>query len=186
MEDGLDPNTPLMSLRQIKACGHLLLGTLQLRCEKHGTDEDPRQEMVAARVFVKKRLKELAETDDKTNRNYVLRALYTILDKKWAVIFNKIGQVSGELAFLSTIYHTADFPDVELQFIWTCDYLFSSGQMDAEWRGDFEVPSLEEYEMPLVNDLPEEEQERFAVESEKELRRQLENYLAIEDNAQTH
>uniref|UniRef100_A0A8R1DUF7 Uncharacterized protein n=1 Tax=Caenorhabditis japonica TaxID=281687 RepID=A0A8R1DUF7_CAEJA len=179
--NGFQNGTPLMNLRQIKACGHLLLGTLQFRCEHHGNNEDPRQEMVTARVFIKKRLKELPETDDKNDKNFVLRSLYKIIDKNYATIFNKIGQVSGELAYLSTIHSNPEFEDVELQFIWTCDYLFQSGQLEDSWRADFIVPNTPEFEMPEVDDLGVDEQIEFELESENELRRQLEGCLAIEE-----
>ncbi|CCD65281.1 LisH domain-containing protein [Caenorhabditis elegans] len=180
-EDGLEQTTPLMSLRQIKACGHLLLGTLQLRCEQHGSTEDPRKESITARVFLRKRMKELPETDDKNNKAFVLRALYKLLDANYAIVFSKIGQVSGELAFLSQIHDDPDFDSVETQFIWTCDYLFKSGQLENEWRGDFIVPSTPEFEMPMVDEMAEEEQANFMIESEMELRRQLEGYMAIEE-----
>ncbi|EGT57900.1 hypothetical protein CAEBREN_17857 [Caenorhabditis brenneri] len=179
-EDGTEQTAPFMSLRQIKACGHLLLGTLQLRCEQHGSNDDPRMESIAARVFIKKRLKELPETHDRNSKEFVLRALYEIIDMNHAVIFNKIGQVSGELAYLARIHGDPEFDTVETQFIWTSDYLFKSGQLEEDWRGDFVVPDTPEFEMPVVEDLGEEVQANFIQESEQELRRQLENYLALE------
>ncbi|UMM39301.1 hypothetical protein L5515_016414 [Caenorhabditis briggsae] len=173
-------NAPFMSLRQIKACGHLLLGTLQLRCESHGSPEDPRKEAVMARVFIKKRLRMIPETDDKNSRDYVLRSLYNLLDTHFAVIFKKIGQISGELAFLSGIQHSPEFDSVELQFVWACDYLFKSGQLEEVSRGDFIVPETPEFEMPPLDDVGEEAERNFMAESEMELRRQLEGYLSIE------
>uniref|UniRef100_A0A1I7TZS8 Uncharacterized protein n=1 Tax=Caenorhabditis tropicalis TaxID=1561998 RepID=A0A1I7TZS8_9PELO len=179
-EDGVEHTAPFMSLRQIKACGHLLLGTLQLRCEQNGSNEDPRKEAIVARVFIKKRLRELPETHDRNSKEFVLRALYRIIDLNHEIIFHKIGQVSGELAFLSRIHNDPEFDDVETQFIWSSDYLFKSGQLEKEWRGDFIVPDTPEFEMPPVNEMGEEDQANFIQESEMELRRQLEGYLAVE------
>lgn len=125
------------------------------------------------------------QCDDKNDKKYVLRELYKILDLNHEAIFSKIGQVPGELAFLSSIYDTPEFDDVEKQFIWTCDYLLTSQQLESEWRGNFVVPNTPEFQMPIVDDLEEEEKIRFEQEKEIELRRQLEGYLALENRKNT-
>ncbi|KAF1746830.1 hypothetical protein GCK72_023288 [Caenorhabditis remanei] len=182
-EDALEQNTPLMSLRQIKACLHLLMGTLQLRCEQQNSGGDPRTESICARVFLKKRLRDLPETEDKNDKIYVLRSLYKLIDANHEAIFTKIGQVSGELSFLSQIQCDSDFENVEKQFIWSCDYLFKTGQLEEQWRGDFNVPETPEFEMPTVDEMDEEEQANFVLQSKMELCRQL-GYTPVENGQQ--
>lgn len=179
-EPVLPINAPFMNLRQVKACAYLLLGTLQVRSSAEAAGKDPRAEEITARVFIKKRLRDLPMTDDKNSRDYVLRALYTLLDTNFVVIFKKIGQVPGELAFLSGIQNDPDFDELELQFIWACDYLFQSGQLEHAWKGDFAVPKTPEFELPQLEDVSEEVERTFMEESEREIRRELEGFLSLE------